>query len=278
MKLLLPVIFGSFFAINTAKAQLVQVISTGFDGSGQQSGWTLFRKGVNSQFQEWDYESQQAFSAPTCLTHYYQVGGSNVMDDWFVSPAFTIPAGGQLDSLRYYFSGFGLPQTADTVCVYLLNGNPDPDLAASLEILMDFRGTAYQNDNTWRLLSPITLPAQTGNSYIAFRHRTVNNWLDVRFDNLAVSKISTAGIEAASATNAVFSPNPSNGKPLQISYDVAVYGEPILEIFSTTGQLVSSQKVSNLQLIDLNIAPGCYTCVLKSSLIPFTFQSRLIVQ
>jgi hypothetical protein len=190
----------------TLQAQ-VQVYSTGFDNAAQQMGWQQYRKGFSDPFYEWDYVAMSFFSSPNCLAHNYPVGGSQATDDWFVSPAFGIPTGGTLDSLRYAFSGFGVPAAGDTVFLYLLNGSSDPDLATQT-ILYEFSGLSYQNDNTWRRLDPITLPAQSGNSYFAFRYRTVNNWLDVRFDNLAISKNSAAGLNENLLSGVTASPNP----------------------------------------------------------------------
>jgi len=275
-QLLLVISFG--FVLFNAGAQLVPVYSTGFDNTSQQAGWTQFRKGIVSQFEEWDFDNGAAFSGPLSLVHYYQVGGSEVMDDWFVSPAFTIPGGGALDSLRYYFSGFGVPQAGDTVFIYLLNGNPDPDLATSSQILMEFSGANYQNDNTWRQLGQTLLPAQSGNSYIAFRYRTVNNWLDVRFDNLSISKMSAADVDEKKVVVLTLSPNPLNGNQLQVQYDEALFEMPVIEIYNTAGQLVYTQQVTVMQPFELAVAPGFYTCLLKSSATGLSAQSRLVVQ
>lgn len=258
MKKILHALAPCLLVFSAATAQVSLPYTTGFDNAGQQNGWQQFRKGVDSQFQEWDFDNAQAVSDPSALTHYYPVGGADPMDDWFVSPAFDISGGGMLDSLRYYFSGFGVPQAGDTVFIYLLNGNADPDLATSVDILYEFSGLAYINDNTWRLLEPIALPAQSGNSYIAFRYRTVNNWLDVRFDNVGISGDGTVGLEELDKDAVTLFPNPVTDGRVQFQTEANLAGKE-LEVFNTTGQLVYSATLSGNEAIDLPLAAGCYT-------------------
>ncbi len=257
MKKLLLVLAPCLLTFSST-AQVSLPYSTGFDSAGEQNDWQQFRKGVVSQFQEWDFDNAQSFSPTLALTHYYPVGGADVMDDWFVSPSFDISGGGMLDSVRYYFSGFGMPQAGDTVFIYLLNGNADPDLATSKEILYEFSGANYVNDATWRLLAPITLPAQAGESYIAFRYRTINNWLDVRFDNVAISGDGTVGLEEPETTVVTVFPNPVSDGRIQFHTDANLTNKQ-LEVYNTTGQLVYSGTLSGNGPIDLPLATGCYT-------------------
>lgn len=160
---------------------------TGFENA--PSLWQLIRKGHADPFYKWTISNINAYSGNS-LYHGYPVGGTFATDDWYVSPPFSFAAGGKIDSLRHFFSGFGNPQAGDTVAIYLLNGNADPDLA-SKTLLYDFRDAKYVPDHTWNKTTNITIPPTSGSCYIAFRYRTVNNWLDVRFDNLGISGIST---------------------------------------------------------------------------------------
>lgn len=266
MKHFLPLALFFVTVCLPLSAQVVLPYQTGFDDVSQQTGWLQFRKGIDSQFQEWTYENALAYSDPNCLVHYYQVGGSEVMDDWFVSPAFSIPSGGTLDSLRYAFSGFGVPQNDDTVFIYLLNGSNDPDLAASVSILYEFSGINYQNDNVWRNLDPIELPAQAGNSYIAFRHRSINNWLDVRFDNLAISGNSSASLEERTEENYRISPNPFSGTITIVPVQASSLNElHTLELFDLSGKLISIISLANQQTVEINLISGMYTYRLRNS-------------
>jgi hypothetical protein len=230
---------------------------TGFDNTAGRTGWQQFRKGAVSQFQQWSFDDTQGFSAPASLIHNYPVGGSDPMDDWFVSPAFNFSEGGMLDSLRFYFSGFGTPQSGDTVFLYLLNGSADPDLADSQEILFEFSGPNYVNDNTWRLLAPIALPAQSGSSYIAFRYKTIVNWLDVRFDNFAVSvEASTAGMEENVLHSAQLFPNPVTGG--QARFDESVVGNYELKLFDAAGKMIYETSVNGGESFNLLVPAGMY--------------------
>lgn len=245
-------------AVYSVRAQVNLPYNSGFEVGSEQTGWVQYKKGTQSSFYEWEYVPGQGFGSSTALMHYYPVGGSVASDDWFVSPAFLIPTGGTLDSLRYSFTGFGVPQVGDTVSVYLLFGDQDPDVANQATILYEFTGSNYQNDGTWRLLNPITLPAQPGSeSYLAFRYKTVSNWLDVHFDNVAISGNSTAGIAETTVGNAVLYPNPSNGS-VMLKTSKEFSSECRFELYDFTGKLVHEAIVNTTGPIDLSVESGCY--------------------
>ena len=231
---------------------------TGFDDNASLTGWTSYRKG-STDSQQWAADNGGAFSPAKSLVHYYPVGGSTVTDDWFVSPALLIPEGGTLDSVRYAFSGFGMPQTEDTVAIYLLNGSPDPALATGKQLLYLFTGNAYQNDNVWRLLAPLALNPANGNSYLAFRYRTTVNWLDVRFDNVHISGIGAAGISENTEEQVMLFPNPAEGT-LQFFANGSATTETDfqLTLYDQNGRPVSAQRVQSGKTIDLQLAAGCY--------------------
>jgi hypothetical protein len=167
---------------------------TGFDNTTEQAGWTLYRKG-STIGSPWAYsiQSQLPYSGTKCLIHYYPVGEQTL--DWFVSPAFDFSAGGKIDTLRFAFTGFSsAPSSSDTVAVFLLSGSPDPDLATAKISLIDFRNANYVNDDVWRDTNTIVIPPTAGLSYIAFKYKGSSSWLDVRFDNLALSSSLAAPI------------------------------------------------------------------------------------
>ena len=229
---------------------------SGFDTEAQKSNWQQFRKGDINPIYAWEYATTAAYSAPGCLVHNYPVGGTVASDDWFVSPGFILNSGGKLDSLRYAFSGFGVPAAGDTVALYLLSGSADPALATTRSLLYDFRGDNYSNDNTWRLLSNINLPATTGTCYIALRYRTVNNWLDVRFDNLKLRSNSTTGIgeREVRAEAALLYPNPA-GERLWFRTSEAFTQTSICDISGKTvfrGRFRTELDISGF-------APGAYS-------------------
>jgi len=63
---------------------------SGFDNTSEQDGWQEFRLGVLST-NTWGYGINSC-SAPTALSHDYNVGGSatDTVEDWFVSPPLKI--------------------------------------------------------------------------------------------------------------------------------------------------------------------------------------------
>lgn len=232
--LLLTLMVGLFNLAETA----AQYFSTGFDTPAEQNEWTQFRTGFINTTYFWDFDQASSISGPTSLVHYYPVGGSDTLDDWFVSPAFDFSNGGSVDSLWQNFGGFGLPNPGDTIGLYILNGSNDPTLASNISRLILFTDTSYQNNNTWNVRTGITIPAQSGQSYLAFRYKTVVNWLDVRFDNLVVTG-ATTGIssnEKQAKALKVF-PNPTR-ETITIELPKEVTPERI-ELFDLTGNMVA---------------------------------------
>jgi hypothetical protein len=195
---------------SNAHAQTPLPYFTGFDNAAQQAGWQHFRKGSTAN-SDWSYPAFNAFSAPNALSHFYPVGGTIPTDDWFVSPVFDFSAGGRIDSIRHNFSGFGTPFGGDSIAVFLLNGSPNPDLAASKILLFDYT-INYVHDNIWHLDTNMIIPATAGQSYIALQYKTIINWLDVIFDNIRISGNGSTGVALVTASENDFQmyPNPVN--------------------------------------------------------------------
>lgn len=226
-----------FFNLIQTQAQVALPYSTGFDNAGEQSGWEEYRLSAGTQFYFWNYSTANPHSAPNCLAHNYPVGGSSVTDDWFVSPMFNLEDGGMIDSIWHSFSGFGAPQTADTLAIYLIIGSQNPSLASERILLHDFR-TGYENDNVWRNTTDIEIPNAAAHSHIAIRYKTVVNWLDVRFDDIQISGNNTAGIkpQLAFQNEVVLFPNPAK-EFLYISSDSFQIGETVkLSVFDMMGK------------------------------------------
>ncbi len=181
----------SMLGIVFASISYGQTYYTGWDSPSETAGWIQIKKG-DMGFYEWVLEFNSPISPDSALTHYYPVGGSVPTDDWYISPVFDFLNGGRIDSLWRSFGGFGTPMTGDTIAIYVLNGSSDPDLA-SKTILYNYTDSTYFNDAVWRKDSNIAIPPYTGNSYIAFRYYTTNNWLDVKFDNLNVKAFQAIG-------------------------------------------------------------------------------------
>ncbi len=225
---------GLAFACPSLTAQTTFPYFTDFDDANAQDGWIEHRKGATG-FDRWDFSTFQPFSSPNALTHFYPVGGTQLTVDWFVSPAFDFSIGGNIDSLRYAFGGFGTVMPGDTVALYLLGGAQDPDSATNVTLLYDFRDTVYQNDNVWRKLTDVNIPATSGMAYLAFKYVTTNNWLDVRFDNLALSG------------NGIGVPDPSEAE-----FQISLFPNPAGDYVSLKGNAHMGNEQLQLRLFDLN--------------------------
>src|SRR5690606_5539014 len=131
--------FFLFFLLSSSfsgHAQVALPYYSGFDTPSEQAEWVEYKKD-GTLTGGWEVTTFSVFSAPNALYQIYST--SENVDNWLVSPAFSIPSGGSLDSIRYMFNGFEQPYENDTVAIYLLSGSPDPDLAEKM-LLADFRG------------------------------------------------------------------------------------------------------------------------------------------
>lgn len=189
---------------------------SGFDNATEQAGWVEYKKAATT-FSHWNYTAFGAYTDPNCIQHDFSPSaGITLTDNWFVSPAFDLSEGGTLDSLRYKFSGFSVPEVGDTIAVYLLTGSQDPDLATSKQLLFDFRGPDYVTDDVYRILMDIPLTPTTETAYLAIRYRNSNcssNWLTVNFDNVAVKNGTFAELPDYNWGDSFTAfPNPSSGE------------------------------------------------------------------
>lgn len=232
---------------NSLKAQVSLPYFSGFENTTQINGWTEYRK-ANTTHSNWGINlgttpnPSGAFSGFGYIGHDYSPStGANLADNWMISPSFSIPNGGILDSIRHKFWGFYVPGAGDTIGLYLLNGSQDPALATSIHLLFDFRNTDYIPDNTYRITTNITLPPMSGSSYFAVRYRNADlssNWLTVYFDNIAISGNGTVSLNKAidNSDKITISPNPTSGK-IKIDSDLDI---DFIEIYNIAGKAVYS--------------------------------------
>ena len=235
-----------------------QTYKTGFDNMTEQSGWAQYRVGFDDPFYEWEYTTFETLTNPNCLLHNYPVGGTEVTDDWFVSPVFDFSEGGMIDSVWHRFSGFGLPLAGDTVAIYLINGSADPELATSKTMLFNYADTSYMNDGVWTLNTNIDVPNTDGDSYIAFRYKTIVNWLDVRFDNLTITSnisIGTNQVVLDPHLIDVF-PNPSNND-FNITIDENLKVNSIV-LYDFQGKIINTFPKNHKTLNINNLNEGAY--------------------
>ncbi|MBX9448911.1 MAG: T9SS type A sorting domain-containing protein [Taibaiella sp.] len=239
---------------DSSMAQVSLPYYTGFDNDDERSGWQQFKTGASGT--EWFFTDIAPYSGSHCLYHNYPVGGTEITDNWFVSPAFEIPDGGWIDTFYHSFSGFGIPASDDTVAVYLLVGSPDPALASERLLLLDFRGAQYKNDNLWYYSAGTELPAREETCYLGFRYRTVVNWLDVKIDHVKVSSHSPSSIDPGIIQDFAVQlyPNPVTNKVLNID---SKHAFERISIYNMAGQEVYASGYKNrIQLP--NLVSGTY--------------------
>jgi hypothetical protein len=250
---------------SSLNAQVSLPYYTGFDNVSQKTGWTEYEKAEVS-FCHWG--PGYAYSIPSGIGHSFApASGITFIDNWFVSPAFSIANGGKLDSIRYMFSGYSVPVTGDTIAIYLLNGSQDPSLASSKILLFDFRNAEYIFDGTWRIKTNITLPSLNGSSYLAIRYKNTDcssKWLTVNFDNIAISG-NSVGIDEfnTKADKVNIYPNPAKDN---LTIETNTKLKQSLEIYNIAGQSVYTANICNKTSIDIsNFQAGIYILKLNTN-------------
>lgn len=267
-KLKTTLIWLLFIVSINAKAQNIILVPyfSGFDTEAQKQGWRMYELGVQNALYNWNFTSVGAYSETECVFHGYPVGGTQAKDDWLVSPPFDLKEGGNIDSIRTHFSGFGTVGIADTIAIYLLKGGQHPDSAISKKMLFDFRGSEYVNDGLWNLKTDIAIPSDSASStnvyYIAFRYKTIANWLDVKFDNFSIKTNSSMGMARVSDFEKHLNiyPNPAeNGIYIESKYKI----ESTL-LYNMAGTQIEVNTRSGY--IDLSLLqPGVYLLKLKAN-------------
>lgn len=248
------------FLLNIGISQTVTPYYSGWDDASQEDGWTQFRLGNENPFYEWELSTVEKFSGTKGLIHNYPVGGTEAVDDWFVSPGFDLSSGGRIDSLRYLYAGFGTPVEGDTIQIVLLEGNQNPNLATSETVLYSFTDSSYVIDGIWKKIENITVPATSGMAYIGFKYFTTDNWLDVRFDNFSLSNNAIIGIEKKNEADLSIFPTPNQGI---LNFKGLTADKYAISIYNTIGEIVFEQDFNNGNSIVTSLTDGIYYIEIK---------------
>lgn len=224
-----------------------------FNGATEELVWEQYRLGLTTdEFYTWDFYANE-------LQHYYPVGGTEVTDDWMVSPEFDFSNGATIDSISHAFGGFGFPEGADTIMIYVITGSSDPSLAFDVTPLALLSDEDYNPDNIWRKRLDINIPAISGESHIAFRYKTTNNWLDVRIDDLYISDapLGTSDNNRPELELKLF-PNPASDF---INIGNSEYRINEISIFEVSGKLVKQISLNNMEsrISIADLPNGIYT-------------------
>ena len=229
---------------------------TQFDGPMDPLSWTIYRNGSTDPSYVWGIQGAESFSPPNSLEHLYPVGGTEKQSDYYITGPLDFEFGGQIDSLAHHFSGFGVPAADDTLGLYLILGSANPAQATHMIELIRFTGANYNNDGQWRKSYAINIPAVSSGTpvYLAFKYATVNNWLDVRFDDLYITRYQGMQISEEPVAE-------SNDDALVVESELVLPSpqKGHYEIYELNGSLVSKGLLDYKQSIDLSgIKEGHY--------------------
>lgn len=209
-----------------------------FNENTQAALWEVYNLGDNTDdlFYTWNFQIDN-------LAHSYPVGGTEITDNWAVSPSFDFSNGATIDSISHAFSGFGMPFGLDTIMIYAIAGSSNPDLATEVIPLKLLSGDDYNPDNVWRKSTGINIPPMEGESHIAFRYKTIVNWLDVRLDDLYISGNPLSDEIIASVPTFEVFPNPAKDfilfqsiPPKSTVRIMNIAGQTVFEAQSATSQ------------------------------------------
>lgn len=252
----------------SAPAQTPLPYYTGFDEGISTPGWQEFRKGVTIN---WGWlGSEDYISPPGSLYHIFPDASTASTDttiDWFVSPPFDFSGGAIIDTLYAgIYSVGGPPHPEDFIGLFLLTGSPDPSLATTITLLVDFTFFPNGFGGGWNDTTNILIPPTAGASYIAFKYIATNNNFQAGFDNLYISALST-GIESVSADAELnVYPNPADN---QLTIGLGRNHKNVhVTIANLTGKIMYTTFSSGTQKIEVNtedFAPGFYEVQIQSA-------------
>ena len=203
------VFFMCLMAFSETNSQVSLPYYSGFDSAAERIGWKQFRMGQDDTF-DFNFNGFDALSEPNSLYHDYPVGGISLTNDWFVSPELALPSGGSIDSIWFNTSGFGTPQVGDTIAIFALYGNKDPELATSKILLASITDSSYSKQPGWEYYTNIQIPASSEPCFIGINYQTVNNWLTIRIDNIYISEANTTNLSALNESGLTLYPNPAS--------------------------------------------------------------------
>lgn len=250
----------------TLSMPLHEVQTCGFTSSGTYTssfksaedlkGWTKFRA-IPQKVDDWSVGAGKAF-------HDYAAGYTlqeKRVDDWLISPAFTVDKGAQLDSVVFKNVGMMMSvKEGDTIGVYLLHGSPNPNLAPQKDLLVDVRGDNYK---PYAMMSCKNIPLVAGDEpcYIAFRYQNQefeSYWYSIGFYHLALSGVKkTSGVELVTDNQLPIEIVATHANSVHIS---GLTGESHISLIDLSGRCVDTRSCNAPAfLLDLSAHPtGVY--------------------
>jgi hypothetical protein len=239
-------LFSLLLTVSIALNGQIQLPYTAsFDNLAEQNSWKQYKLGQETGLSYWEFLLiDQSVPDSFSLSHNYPVGGTKTTDNWIVSPELDMTKGAIIDSLFHLMNSLGgvTPQAADTIALYYLEGNRDPSLATKKEIVYDFLRTDFKVDNTWYSKSALKIPYMAKSGYLAFRYKTIVNWLDIKLDNIQVSPEIKSTVQRINNNIAVaIYPNPTSGV---IKFRTDLSGDFEVSILDFSGKLIVKETVN----------------------------------
>jgi hypothetical protein len=170
------------FTISTSFSQGVPLpYNTGFDSAAEKLGWQQFRTGYLSTY-SWGYGGS-GFSAPTCVSHDYNVGGNpnDTVIDWFVSPPINFTSTATM-SIKVKTGGFSTPSPDNFEILFGSDiKNPANGNYTVIANLSNMTPQYQWLDTTF------TIPFVSDSGYIALKYKTIGAaWMTYAFDNISI--------------------------------------------------------------------------------------------
>jgi hypothetical protein len=241
-----------------------QVYRTSWDNASERQGWKQYHLGLDSN-SSWSYTPVAILTGEVLIHAAPPISNVNVTDNWIVSPVFNFSAGGSIDSLIVNLSGVEVPSANDRLGIYLVKGSQNPSVSGSWQLLKQFDSTDYMlNAGTYQNMDSIIIPPTSGNSYIAFRYKTINTQFDAVFDALQVTANYPNAIRDFDLQKGYLKiyPNPTSDA-FSIKFDNITQGQKLnIKIFNSFGQLVYSKAnhTNNHLTLDISVLPiGMYS-------------------
>ena len=234
MKTILTLLVCSFGSGLLFSQGLPLPYNTGFDTPAEKAGWEQYRTGFLSVY-NWNISGGGA-SAPSCLSHDYNVGGSpaDTVVDWFVSPPLHFTAPGEM-TLKVRTSGFSTP-FPDNFEVWFATGDPDPEIGAYTLIA----NLSYMLPQFEWLDTLVSIPFTADSGYIAFKYKTIGAaWSTYAVDDISISVITGLDGEGKSRPESLSLKAFPNPFTTAVRFELPpVSGESVLDIYDLQGRKV----------------------------------------
>lgn len=258
-------LFLSIFSASALLAQTPLPYYTGFETAAEKAGWAQFKKGNVSTYVWSVGPSGGVSSSPNVLVSPNAEFTSSTLSDtivqWYVSPGFSFPTGGRVDSFSIYvFQASGATIPSDSIVLYLLQGSNDPALATSKTRLANLTTMVKGFGGAMKDTGNFIIPPTSGTSYIAFKYQGVYDWFEVYIDSIYISgnPVSSGIAEQNGKNLAAVYPNPAQTE-ISVSLDAQIHTGAHIDIVNVSGMTVIKREMragETTEHIDISDLPN----------------------